>query len=246
MLGWAIFQVIIFVVVIGILKHILYSDTRSALGRLKLADEEIKQRKEELTKKERNLEEEYEKKVVQGREELKKLKREAIIEAERLREEILDKAQSESNEIIKAAHSSHERLRQEIFEELRKESLELSYQLIKELFSHKHLEELNQGLIEEVINQLENVKEADLSSSFEKVEIIYNFPLKASQKEKISEIISKKVSHPIELVEKKDDSLISGVMIKLGSLVMDGALSSCLREAQESLSQKKQAKKVDA
>lgn len=244
LIGWAVFgQVVVFVIVIFVLKRILYSDTRSALNRLKQIDEENKQKEEELKKRKEQLEREYQHQLGQIEQEAVGLKEKASKEASRIKEEILEKALEQSKEIIKLAHTSKERMRQEIIRELEKEGIDFSCQLVKYVLSHKHLEQLQQGLIEEIIIQIEKIEpdsiftcgERSRTTSLKEVEFVFNHPLSKEQKERLLEVLSKKVGQELILKEKKDETIVAGIIVRIGSLVIDGTLLAALREAGEAL-----------
>jgi F-type H+-transporting ATPase subunit b len=240
LIAWAIFiQAVVFVIVIIVLKRILYSDTRSALNRLKEMDEENRKREGELKKKEEELEKEHQEKLRQAEEEIKRLKQEAGKEAEKTKQEILDKAEEKSRQIIKAAYSSKETMQEEIAEELKKDAIEFCCALISQAFTAKQLSQLQQGLIEDVIRQIESLNPGDLCSCPEKGELIFNYPLTENEKTDIMKGLSKKASREISLKEEKDAGLIAGVIVRMGNLVIDGTILGALQEAAEGLKNQK-------
>jgi F-type H+-transporting ATPase subunit delta len=55
----------------------------------------------------------------------------------------------------------------------------------------------------------------------------------ADQKKRLDDLLSTKFGRPIRLVERIDPALLSGMVVKLGSLEIDGSLSSRMKEAIE-------------
>ena len=236
LIAWAIFiQAVVFAIVIIILKRILYSDTRSALNRLKQMDEENRKREAELKKKEEELEKEHQLKLGQAEEEIKRLNQEAAKEAEKIKQDILDKAEEKSSQIIKAAYSSKETMHEEIVDELKKDAVGFCCELIRYAFTKKQLSHLQEGLIEDVIRQIEELNPSDLSSCPNTGEFIFNYPLAENEKTSIIRSLSKKAGREISLKEEKDAGIIAGVIVRIGNLVIDGTILSALREAAEAL-----------
>ena len=54
-------------------------------------------------------------------------------------------------------------------------------------------------------------------------------------KEMLRQKLSSKLNKEIELTERIDDSVMAGILIKLGSLILDGSLANKLRIATDQL-----------
>ncbi|MFH1900787.1 MAG: F0F1 ATP synthase subunit delta [Candidatus Omnitrophota bacterium] len=235
-IGWAILiQVVVFVVVIVVLRRLLHSHTYGAVNRLKKIEGESKRKEKELEKKTKEVEEEYQEKIKAAKEDIKKLNQEAQELRENSKQEALAKVRQEADGIIKAAHTSRERIRQEIIQGLEKTIIEFSCQLVKHVFTSDHLAVLGEKFIEEVILELEGADTAYIPFQVEEAEIIFNYPPTLQQKERIGQVLSRKVSPKIKLKEKKDEKIVAGIIIRLGTFTIDGSLRSRLEEEAQAL-----------
>ena len=66
-------------------------------------------------------------------------------------------------------------------------------------------------------------------------EILTPIPLKKQDKEKVLSIINEKIGRMVAFTEKEDNSLLAGIIVKLGALVIDGSLENKLRQVEEKL-----------
>lgn len=83
-------------------------------------------------------------------------------------------------------------------------------------------------LIADIATQFEQLK-ADAEGTLE-VEAISAFELDDAQMKSISQAMQKKLGREVKLVTKLDKSLIGGVVIRAGDLVIDGSVTGRLRE----------------
>lgn len=232
MLPWPLIliQVITFVVIIIFLRLFFYRHLSFALRRLQQLhqqnlDKEVALNKElERAKQERKLE------VDKGREEAKRLKEFAQIETEKIRQEAVLKAGQEAGRILQDANIEKERLKKEATAQIEESAVSLATEMIRQLFSKKLIEALHLKLVDELIEELRKLDKKQFQVKVNKIQIVTSCPLLDNQKAAIGNILFDKAGHQAELEEKIDEAIISGLIINLGSLVLDGSLSNKLRK----------------
>jgi F-type H+-transporting ATPase subunit delta len=61
--------------------------------------------------------------------------------------------------------------------------------------------------------------------------VVSAFPLSEAQRRLLQDRLKKKAGHEITLTEEADERLIAGLVLTLGSVVLDGSLASKVRGA---------------
>ena len=228
-----IIQIITFLALVFVLRKIMYSASFNETKRLQKLNQENVEKAEELARKMEDTERQYRERMSGAEDEARKLKAQAREQAERLREELLNKARQESERIVNQALNSKEKLREDIEAQMQKKSVEQSLKLTQDVLSSKHQRLVHEGLVSEVLEEIEKIKPGKLEVRTDKGELTTPYEVDKRKKEKIATILSKKIGKKISLEEKIDKQVIAGIVIKLGSLVIDGSLAGKLKEAAE-------------
>lgn len=228
-----IIQVITFVALVLVLRKIMYSASFMETKRLQQLSQENEKRTRELAKKIEEAETEYKRKIYGAEEEARRLKAQAGAEIEKLKEEAMDKAKQESERIINQALNAKEKIREEIEAQLQDKSITLASKLIARVLASRNQRLLHEGLIDEIVEEIEKIEPAKLRVKTGTGQLIAPYEVPKNKKEKMISLLSQKTGKEISLEEKIDPETIAGATIKLGSLVIDGSLAGKLTEAAE-------------
>ena len=216
---------------IFIFLRLLFSrDLSAALKRLQELqrqniEKEIALNKEfELAKQERQAE------VEKGRDEAKKLKDLARQEAEKAKEQALLKAKQEAETLLAHAAQERELLKHQLSQQIEETSVNLALGMIRDIFSQEARKELQRELVDELITELRKIEKEKLKVETKKALVVSSYPLLDNQKNAVRTILQDTLGCPIELEEKTDTSIISGLIINLGGLILDGSLQNKLRK----------------
>ena len=230
-----IIQVMTFAALVFVLRKIMYSASFGETKRLQQLNQENAKKTQELANKIEEAEKQYQEKLAHAEDEVKKLKSQANEEVNKLKEEALSKAKQESERIVNQALNTKEKLKEEIASQMKEKSVEQSLRLIQDVLSLKNQTLVHEGLIDDVIEEIEKLEQGRLQARTDKGELITPHAIDKSRKEKIKAVLSKKTGKKIALEEKIDKEVIAGITIKLGSLVIDGSLAGKLKEAVEAV-----------
>ena len=137
--------------------------------------------------------------------------------------------------LAKSIQSKKESMEREIKSEVARKSIHFSKAIIKQAFTADSLGATHDVMIEEISQQIGNIDLGQMSEDIKEVEIVTIFPLGEEKKEMLKRKLSSKLKKEIELKERIDDSVMAGILIKLGSLILDGSLANKLRIATEQL-----------
>jgi F-type H+-transporting ATPase subunit delta len=89
------------------------------------------------------------------------------------------------------------------------------------------------GAIEEITTFYERL--TDEISNIARAEIVAPRPLKEDAIDKLQEALGNLTSKKIEIEVKEDESLIGGIVVRIGDLVLDGSVKAQLEGLRESL-----------
>jgi F-type H+-transporting ATPase subunit delta len=226
-----ILQVVTFAALVFVLRKLMYSASTEEAKRLKQMEEEYIRRTQELAMKMDSVDKEYKAKVNIAEEEARHIREQAKVDAEKARDESLNKAHAESERIVNQAINTRNKIRQELEEQLQDKALETARKLIPKILESKHQKALHAGLAEERAEALESVPPEKFAVSPEKGEVSTAYELGKDAVEKMAAVISKKAGKKIVLTEKVDKAVVAGVVIKLGSIIIDGSILGRLKDA---------------
>jgi F-type H+-transporting ATPase subunit b len=225
-----IIQVVAFLAIVFSLRKIMYSVSAGETNRLKQLNQESVEHAKNLALKREDAEKICKEKIAKAEEEINKFKAQAKEEIRQLREEVLAKARLESERVVDAANKTKDHMREEVMDQMEDKAIDFAVQIFKETFFSKAKKSIHQELVKGVTKEVEEIDDGKFDIEIEKGELISAYPLEVSQREKVLPVVFKKLKYKIPFDEKEDKGLAAGIMIKLGTLVIDGSLSNKLRQ----------------
>lgn len=232
-LTFILLQTIVFVVIFFLLKRLMYQNTQSALNRLQIADEENEKRLKELKEKVKEEEDNYQKKLAAVEQDTEQQKRTAKQEIDVEKTKILTKAREEASALLEAAKTKSTKTEREAKLELEKRAATLGAELLKKLLSETAQEAFHALLVDDLIKEVELLDGKSMPSQVKKIEAISRFPLKTPQKAKLKDLFEKKLGGTVTIEEKIKKDMVGGVIVTIGSLVLDGSVENRLKEMTE-------------
>jgi len=223
-----IIQVIIFAGLVFFLRKVMITSSYSQTQRLQQLNQENRKQAQELERQVSDAKIEYRQKIKDAEEEVKKIKARAVEEVEKLKEGMLKEAKEEKDFIIQQAINEKEKMREEIADEMIKNAGDHSCQMIQKILSSKSQQLLHHGLIDEILEELQGVSKETFPQEG-KVSIKMAQTISEDQKRMIQSILDSKMNTSVEIGEVIDGSMIGGMVLTIGSLVIDGSLKAKLK-----------------
>lgn len=226
-----IVQIVTFLAIVLVLRALFYRNLKSALNRLNTLHEEnlVKegQLQEELERSSQERQVTFEKSNAEAKEIIEKTKK----ESDKLRVNLEEEARQEAKKIIEHAEELAEKSRQGIMAEVKKQALELSAQMIKFTFTSQGKENLQHLLSDEVISEIASLGKDKFTVTTNKVKVTSAFSLTEAERRNLTKILSEKLGSPVALEEHIDPELITGLVLEIGALLIDGSLKNRLFRA---------------
>ena len=233
-----IVQSIFFGVLIFILKKVLVSDTEGAVNRLNRDTEKVRTQQKELNDKIKQANEELEKRKAEAEALARKMKEEAESKAKEEREKLINKARQEGEEIINKAQRTKDELRKTIEKEMAMKTVDFTFLILNEVLSQKAGKSLNDQMFVEFLDRLEGVDMEMIAPEVDSAEIVTAASVEEKDKNRLAEILEKKLNRPIKINASCDPQIISGAILQFGSLKLDGSLQNAVRETGVALKEK--------
>ena len=224
--------------IIFFLHKFLISSTDGAVRRLNAETETVRAKQAELNQKIKEAEEELAKRRKEADDLTKKMITEAEAKAHEERERMVKKAREEGEEIIAKAQNTKEKIRQEILKETELKTIDFSVTILNSVLTDKAKGILNRQLVEEFLDGLEKIDMTQVGSDVDTAEILTAAAIDEGLKSRFEKIIKGKLNRSIKINVSVDAAITGGVVLKFGSLALDGSLQNILREAGTTLKQK--------
>lgn len=242
---WFLFIIVMLVVcgtIIFMFKVFMFSDTESAVKRLEEENQKAKAEHAALTDKLKAAEEDLVKKQAAAKELSDKMRAEAEEASKHEREKIVAAARKEGEEIIAKAQNATAKMKVELEKEIDARAVSYGVELANMVFSQKAKGVIDEVLISEFVSGLKNMDMSRISPDITTVDVVSLGPLSDNSKREITSIISDKLGRNITINNTTSDKIGGGIMIKFGSMALDGTVQSALREAAISLVAKVEAR----
>lgn len=223
-------QFVVFVVIVVVLRKLLLSDTMNAIKRLKSAETDLARKEDVMRQKMDAHEQEFLKKQTAAQEEVDRKRAADEQDLGRLKDRIKAEARVEADKILGDAQLAKERIREQLVRETSGKAVEYAGDLFKMVISQNIGEKLNMAFVEELIGALAEVDETSVSVEVSESEFVASHKLDASQKGRLEALLAQKFGVTMSIHEKIDETLLAGLVIKLGSLEIDGSLLNRYRE----------------
>jgi F-type H+-transporting ATPase subunit b len=225
-------QVVIFVALVVVLRRILSRNLTSATVHLQGLSVEYGRRQEELKKRLEEAEQQYREQMSRAKSEAEQMVTRARQEAESSRVRLLEEARTESERIVQQGLESREAMRKEIEQRMERRAIERACELIQQALPDRLRRDIHAQWLEQLIREgLAQLDQIAADDHLREAAVVSAFPLTADQRQALRGRLKGKVGHDIELVEAVDGRLVAGLTITMGSLVLDGSLSSKLQHA---------------
>jgi len=225
-------------VLIFFLKKVLFDSTQGAVNRLNRETEDVRAKQVELNEKIKQANEELERRRTEADALVAKMKNQANEEATKEREKLLTKVRQESEDIIAKAQRTKDDMRKELEREMNIKAMDYTFMLLNEALPEKTLAIFNEEMVTAFLDGLESVDMEVISEDVKTAEAVTAMPLPEKYRNRLSDILQKKLGRVIQVEIREDKKIINGMILKFGSLSLDGSLANVLKGKAEELKEK--------
>ena len=224
--------------IIFFLHRTLISSTDGAVKRLNTETETTRQKQKELNEKIKQADEELAKRKKEAEELTRKMMEEAETKARDERDKLVTKARLEGEEILAKAYSTKDKMRQAVEKEVEMKLVDYCVQVLTVILNERVRGILDKELLKEFLDGLEKVDMSKITPDIMVLDIVTVYPVDDEFKNKIGGIVKAKLQREVTVNATTDPNLVGGVVLKFGSLALDGSLQNFMKEKAMALKQK--------
>lgn len=238
-LSLILLQVVTFVVILLVMRFLFASQLKNALNRLQVLHQESLEKEEVLNKELARAKVQVEAEISRAKEEAKLIVENARRNAEKLGLEASARAQAEAKKILGESTDKAKRLEAEILAGSEEKALTLALELIRFTLAQTDQKTLHTQLIDEFIEDLKKVDKEKLTVATDHAVVMTPQAMTPKEEEVLKAVLSSKLGVSVSLEEKVDASLVGGMIVKLGGLIIDASLKNKFNRALNALRLKK-------
>lgn len=224
-------HIVVLAVIIFIIKRLLLGDTTRAMHRIQQVESDVRKKEEGIRRQIAEHEEAFARKKTEAEEDLEKRREEAEKEAARTREQVVAEARKEADRILEQARRNEEKLRDQVMLEMEEKAVDYAARIFHLVFSERMTEAVNKAFIDELLDALDEVDGSTITVDAAEAEFTTSHPLDEEQKQRLQRLLAEKFGAEVEVNESVKEDLIAGMILKLGSLEIDGSLLNRYQEA---------------
>lgn len=230
-IGFVVAQIVILGMVIALLRRLIFSDTNSAINRLTKLDNMNREKEKLLARKLEQAQKQIDEQKQLIQDEEQKIKAEARRAANQLHEDIIRKAKEEGDDIIRKAQAAKEQIQIDAMVQAEGKMIEICAEILNKTLATVVQAQMNEKLVSEFITELEKADLSKINTDVSEIEIVSSLPVPVADQEKIKKILQTKLGRTVRLYSNEDPKLLGGILMKVGTMVVDGSLAERVNEA---------------
>jgi len=226
-----LFQLLVFGGLVFLLRRVLTKNVTDATKHLEELSQDYSEKEKKLNQQLAEANEKAQDIVRVAQQEAEKLRAQNTKEVESQRDLIINQARSQSETIIQQADKSRQALIAELEARIQKEAINKACELMQVTLPEKFRKEVHlywvKELFEDGFSQLKNLQFPD---DISEIKVTSAFPLTEEQRKDLSKKIKDVLGHDAQLKEETESRVVAGLIISMGSLVLDGSLKNKIEE----------------
>lgn len=203
----------------------------SATKHLDELNQDYTKKEEEATRQLEEAKQKAQEIVSKATEEAENLKGRIIKESNNEGDNIVKEARVKSDEIVQQADRARQRLLSEVDNRVASEAINRACELIQHALPEQFKRDAHLQWVEELIasgfTKLERLR---IPADIREIKIVSAFKLNEVQHKALSKKLKETLGREIALKEENDPKIVAGIIISIGSLVLDGSLKNKIQE----------------
>lgn len=223
--------IVMFIIMISFMSRVMKSQVSSATSHLdELAAE--------YAKKEADVRKQLEDVKRQSQEIIANAQKEAQAQKDTLEKQIMEEkakvlaqAHNEANEVIKQADNARLALLADMEKKIDEKAVVRAVELLYSSIPENVRREMHRVWFEGLLtSSYENLDRLNIPAGVKEVNVISAFSLTDDQKQRLKDKLQSKLGFEVDITEQSDPSIITGLVVSIGSLFLDGSLKFKIEE----------------
>lgn len=226
-----IVHVVVLVLLLLGIRFLLQATANKAVVRVKAVEDEVRKKEEDIRREIDDHERDFAEKKAEAERQLQAHRDEAKREALHLKEKAVAEAKKESQKIIEQAKRNEEKIREQVEREMEEKAVKYGGRIFELVFSDLVTQEVNTLFCKELIDALGEIETGTITVETPVAEIAVSHELAEENRDRLLKILKEKFHPEAELKQSVDEKLMAGLILKMGSLEIDGSLKNRYQEA---------------
>lgn len=217
--------VILFVGMVMFLQKFFNREVTSATSHLDSLISETSAKEEEVKK-------QYEEAKRQSQEIISNAQKDAATQKENIlkvvaeeKTKIINEAQAKAEEVIKQADNARLALLDELEKKISERAMVKAQELLQEVLPEDFRKQVHARWVSDIIaNGFAQLDRLRVPQGLGEVKVVCAFSLNEQEKSSLKLKLKEKLGFEVKLQEETDPSLICGLVVNIGSLILDGSL----------------------
>ncbi len=229
--SFILLQIFIFGGLAFFIKHLLTRNVTSATSHLQGMIKENTEKQEEMQNKIAEAEKDYASKIKKAKEEAEQIAKEGHKEIEQDRDKIISQAHDQSEELMTRAQKTCETMLADMDKIVNQKAVERAGELICKVLPEKNCRDIHQEWVSSLINQgLNSLDRLRIPNDISQIEVITAFALTDQEKDDLHKHLEDHLDLNLSIDEKVQTDIVAGLIINIGTLVLDGSFANKIRE----------------
>lgn len=226
-----LFQLFIFGGLIFLLRRVLTKNVTDATKHLEELNQDYSEKEKKLNQQLEEAKEKSQNIIREAQQEAEKLRAQSIKDMESQRDLILNQARTQSDTIIQQADKSRQALIAELDAKIEKEAINKACELMQVTLPEKFRQEVHLYWVKELLGEgFGQLKNLQFPDDIDEIKVTSAFPLTDEQRNNLSKKIKDALGYDAQLKEETESRVVAGLIISIGSLVLDGSLKNKIEE----------------
>ncbi len=217
--------VITFIVIIKILRKVFSDDLTKSTAHLSSQEAEIEAKKEEIKRQLEDAKRQSQEIIVNAQKDAAAQKESILKSASEEKANILSEAQAKADEVIKQADNARLALLNELEQKIEESGIRRAQELLQSILPEDFRKQAHQRWVKDVIsNSFAELDRLRVPQGLSEVKVVSAFALSETEKAQLETKLKEKLGFEVKLLEETDPALICGLVVNIGSLILDGSL----------------------
>ncbi|MGD9015189.1 MAG: F0F1 ATP synthase subunit delta [Candidatus Omnitrophota bacterium] len=227
-----ILQVFIFTGLVFSLRKILNRNVVSATSHLEQMSAEYAKKEEQVRKQLEDAQRQSKEIIADAQRDARQQRESMVNQMQAERDKVLNQANQKAEEIIQQADRTRQNLIADINKQIEEKALQQAVELVGQALPEHICREIHHYWLKEIISSsFEQLDRLHIPKDTQQARVVSAFALTPEQRDALKAKIKEKLGRAMELKEEIDSSVIAGLIVHIGSLVLDGSLRFKIKEA---------------
>ena len=226
-----LFQLIVFAALVVVLKRVLTKNIVSATGHLDELNQDYLKKEEDLKRRIEEAAQKSDEMIRKAEEEAGTIRKKSAEAARAESENMILQARAKGDEIMKQAEKSRQTLLEEMGQRITVGAIDKATELIQNTLPQKLREDAHAEWVADLMEEgLAQLKNARLEQDVREIKVVSAFPLGDELYKALSKKLRSILGTDLPIKEEVDPQIVAGMVIHIGSLVLDGSLKNKIQE----------------